>query len=114
MGDGMLHDILAIERQIEEELSREKDRAKTWLAEQKEAIDRQAEQALLDARQNACQAGETRCQLARQRGAESLRAMRCLVRRLRALSDESLRQVLQGAVTQLTAGRDDDHPDGEN
>lgn len=114
MGDGMLHDILAIERQIASKLEQERDRARAWLAEQKQEIDRQAEQALQAASRVACQAGETRCQGARRRGAERLCAMRRTVRQLKALPDESLRQALQGHLKQLTARGDDDHPDGEN
>ena len=114
MGDGMLRDILDIERQIEAELEEVRVKTRTWLEEQKLEIDRQAETALQEAEQNACQAGQSMCQDARRRGAERLRAMRRQVRRLTMLSDESLQQALRGYVEQLTSGGHDDHQDGEN
>ena len=99
MGDGMLRDILDIERQIEAELEEVRIKTRTWLEEQKREVG---------------QAGQSMCQDARQRGAERLRAMRRQVRRLTALSDETLQRALQGCVEQLTSGGQDDHPDGEN
>jgi hypothetical protein len=102
MGDGMLRDILEIERQIEAELAQERQKAETWLVEQKAEVDRQAQAALQEVEKKACQTGQDRCQGARQRGAQRLRAMRRKVRQLKALPDASLRQTLQNIIDQLT------------
>ena len=112
MGDGMLHDILAIERQIEAEMVQERARAEAWLTGQKEEIDRQTEFALKNAASVACQTGEARCQGARRSGAKRIRAMRRHVRELKSLSDARLRQVLQRHITRVTGGVQHDYPDG--
>jgi hypothetical protein len=114
MSDGMLHDILEVERRIEEQLARERVRAEEWLAAQKAEIDQQTKQALGEAAAAACQVGAGRCQSARNDGAARIREMRQQVGMLRALSDAMLRQTLQRHLSLVTGGVHHDHPDGQN
>jgi len=114
MSDGMLHDILEVERRIEGQLARERVRVEAWLAAQKAEIDKQTEQALSEAAAAACQVGAGRCQNARNAGAARIREMRQQVHKLKSLSDKILRQTLQGHLSQITGGVHHDHPDGQN
>ncbi len=114
MSDGMLHDILEVERRIEEQLAQERMRAEEWLAAQKDEIDQQTEQALREAASTACQVGAGRCQNARNAGAARIREMRQQARKLRSLSDAMLRQTLQRHLSLITGGVHHDHPDGQN
>lgn len=112
MSDGMLHDILEVERRIEATLAKERTRAEKWLAAQKVEIDKQTEQALHKAASTACQDGAGRCQNARNAGAARIKEMRQQVRKLKSLSDAELRQALQRHLSRITGEVHHDHPDG--
>ena len=114
MSDGMLHDILEVERRIEEQLAKERVRVEEWLAAQKAEIDKLTEQAQREAAAAACQVGAGRCQNARNDGAARIREMRQQVRKLKSLSDAVLRQTLQRHLSLVTGGVHHDHPDGQN
>lgn len=112
MSDGMLHDILEVERRIEEKLAQERMRAEEWLAAQIDEIDQQTEQALREAATAACQVGAGRCQNARNDGAARIRKMRQQTRKLKSLSDAELRQALRRHLSRVTGEVHHDHPDG--
>ncbi len=114
MNDGMLHDILDIERQIEADLAAERRRAGAWLALRKKEIDHRCGEQLEVAATTACRDGEKRCQAVRAAGAARIRDMRRQARRLKTLSDGILRQVVQRHLPQIIGGVPDDHPDGQN
>lgn len=114
MSDGMLHDILEVERQIEADLARERSRAAAWLEQEKEKIDRLAEEEMVCAATTADRDGETKCRLARSAGAERLLAMRRHVRRLKCLSEKRLRQALLQKLPQVLGGDRHDHPDDKS
>ena len=111
MSDGMLQEILELERQIAAELVEARSRAESWLAEQKEEIDQQAEIEKSKAAAAACCLSEKKCQSARREEAERLVAMRRQVRRLRNLPDAALQEVLNHQLLRVLGGRDD-YPDG--
>lgn len=111
MSDGMLQEILAIERQIVAELTEARFLTESWLAEQKEEIDQQAEIEKGKAAALAGRLSEKKCQSARSEEAERLVTMRNQVRQLRNLPDELLQKVLSKQLFRVLGGCDD-YPDG--
>ena len=114
MGDGMLRDILDIERQIEAELKAERARVDAWLEAEKEGIDRQVEEQLQTVASEACRDSESRCQQARDDGAERIRDLRRKLRSLKSISDDQLGQLVRTYLPQVTGAESHDHQDGQN
>ena len=114
MSDGMLQDIIDIERQIEADLVVERDKANKWLDQQKAQIDQQAEQDIEMSSSTAARNSQDRCQSARAAGADRIREMRRHVRQVKAVTDAELRQIVQRHLAQIIGGVRHDHPDGQN
>jgi len=108
----MLHDILELERQIENDLVRERSRLEAWVQEQKEAIDRQVEQKVIAASSDASRSGENKCSRARKEAAARLRRMRHHLRQLRALPDSTLVEQINKRMPLILGEDRHDHPDG--
>lgn len=111
MSDGMLRDIVEIERQIEADLKVERARAESWVEEQKNEIDHLSDQELARVTSKASISGENRCQVTRDTAARQLRTMRSYVRLLYSTPDMMLRQVVQRYLLQIMSGVHHDHTD---
>lgn len=114
MADSMLRDILAIEKKIAADLAEERERARIWLKQEKEEIDRRAEADLEEAASIDCRREERRCQAARDESARRLRAMRKRLHELHDLPEERLRLAVRQHLTVLWGGDENDHPDDES
>ena len=114
MKDGLLDEIIHLEKRIQAEVAAEETRAAAWRDREiaalgaKTARKRAAEEARLERAMT-----KVRDKLRREAAAlESTAAESC--RRLESLDDEALRQVLRKHLPSLLPGGDHDHPHGES
>ena len=114
MTDGLLENIIQLEKQIQAEVAKEQERAKSW---------QQRELAQLDLEFEAAQANEEeRCRqiLTEQNAAvhqnvEEIKAeTEAWCKRIAALDDETLSKVLQRKLAAILPGGDHDHPHGQS
>ncbi len=113
MKDGLLDEIIHLEKQLQDEVAVEEARAATWrdrelasLAEAKTRADAAEEE---HRRQAMATADET----ARREAEELESRVTALCLRLENLADETLLRVLQRHLPTLLPGSDHDHPHGE-
>ena len=114
MTDGLLENIIQLEKQIQAEVAEEQERAKAW--QQRELV--QLDQKLETERANE----EERCHqtLTEQKSAvhqdvEQIKAATdTWCKRLAALDDATLNRVLEHKLAAILPGGDHDHPHGQS
>jgi len=114
MSDGILKDVLELEKQIEIELSREQDRAEAWYTRACQLVDEELSCTQEDdTHSTELQSIEAVC-TARSVAAEELRRERRLAKALAALADEALLPLLDQQLKAVLTGRDHDCPDDQS
>ena len=114
MSDGILQEVLQLEKQIETALAQEQVRAEAWLAETCQSIDRElgCEQTKDDLTYE--KQGIEALQAARNKAARKLRYERHRARTLIGLPNDRLLTLLDGRLETVLTGRDDDCPDDKS
>lgn len=114
MKDGLLDDIIHLEKQIQAEVAAEETRAAAWRDRELAALDAAATRLKATEEQRLDRAlSAARDKLRREADAlESSAADAC--RRLESLDDDVLRRVLHRHLPSLLPGGDHDHPHGES
>ena len=114
MSDGILKEVLQLERKIEAALEQERERAATWLADACRAIDsdvniEQQEHGLQIERQ-----GTEAIYTTRRTVAQKLRRERKWAETLAELPEDTLLTLLKDRLKLVLTGRDDDCPDDQS
>lgn len=114
MDDGILKEVLQLEKKIEEELAQERQQAELWLAETCRAIDHELSCEQTDSTSRFEQQESEALQSARGKAAQKLRNERNRARALAGLSTEVRQQLLEGRLTTVLTGSDNDRPDDKS
>ena len=114
MDDGILKEVLQLEKKIEVELARERQQAELWLAETCRAIDHELSCEQTQSASSFEQQETEALQAARRRAAQKLRGERNRARTLAGLSTEERQKLLQDRLTIVLTGRDNDRPDDKS
>ena len=114
MSDGILKDVLKLEKQIEADLSREQERADAWCSRACRLVDEEMNCAQTEGTQTFERQGIEAVRSARRSAAAALRRERLWLRRLASLDDDSLLPLLDRQLIRVITGRDDDCPDDQS
>ena len=114
MSDGLLENIIQLEKQIQLEVAAERARAEAWQQREQAAIDRSFDSAMTAEELRSKQAlVEIRAALQSEGAAlEASSAAWC--QRLSQLDEVTLREVLKRHLAAILPGGDHDHPDGQS
>lgn len=114
MTDGLLENIIQLEKRIQLEVSAERARAEEWQQRELAAIDSSFAKALTAEELRSKQAlVETRAAL-QSEGAALEAASTAWCQRLSQLDEVTLRGVLKRHLAVILPGGDHDHPDGQS
>lgn len=114
MTDGLLAEIILLEKELQASLSAEEQRCRAWRDRELAQLDR----ALDEAREAADGSGQRRIEQARvaaeQEAEELLRRTRLWCRVVDTLSEKTLRDSLRRHLAEVLPEVSDDHPHGES
>jgi hypothetical protein len=114
MSDGILKDVLQLEKKIETALDQERERAASWLAEACRTIDSDVNMKQLDHDLEIERQGTEALYTTRRTVAQKLRRERQWARSLAELSEERLVNLLKDRLKPVLTGSDDDCPDDQS
>ena len=114
MSDGILKEVLQLEKQIEATLAQEQARAETWLAETRRSIELELSREQTRHDRDYEQQRSAALHAARKMAAQKLRRERHRARTLAGLSNVSLLPLLDAQLQTVLTGRDNDCPDDQS
>ena len=114
MSDGILKEVLQLEKKIEAALAEEQARAEAWLAETCREIDQELSCEQTQDDRSYEQQSAVALQAARNNAAQQLRRERQRARTLTGLPNDRLLRLLDGRLQTVLTGRDDDCPDDQS
>lgn len=113
MSDGILKDVLQLEKQIEIDLAREQDRAEAWFTRSCQLVDAEMSCTREDDTHSTELQSLDAVRTARNAAAAELRRERRRAKDLAGLADEALLPLLDQQLKEVLTGRDHDCPDDQ-
>ena len=113
MTDGLLENIIQLEKQIQADVAREQERAEEWQSRQLAELEESLAIAHAEEEDRCRQALSDQSTVV-QREVDQIKAeTKDWCKRLAALDDESLNGVLKRKLAEILPGGDHDHPHGQ-
>ena len=114
MTDGLLENIIQLEKQIQAEVAEEQERAKTWQERELAQLDQKLETARANEEERCRQTLTEQNTAVHQDVAKIKAETDAWCKRLAELDDATLSRVLKRKLAAILPGGDHDHPHGQS
>ena len=114
MSDGLLEEIILLEKQIQQQLELEEQRVARWQEQELASLDVALKRSQQVLARKVAQELEVTAAQAREDGEDLAQSIEQWCQRLKSLDDQFLRELLTSCLSEVLLEAPDDHPHGQS